>query len=93
MRKDEKAVIVTSAFNGGTYTIGEDLLRANPEDWIAYVEKPEVTEEYEYNGIGDDSLNEITYDDLKLLLKSRDIPFKGNASKRTLIDLLDNSEE
>lgn len=92
MRKGEKAVIVTSAHNGGTYTIGEDLLKANPADWVPYVEKLEVTIEDEYNGIGDDSLNEITYDDLRLLLKSRGIAFKGNASKKTLIDLLDNSE-
>ncbi len=93
MRKGEKAILVTSVHNGGTYTIGEDLFKANSKDWIEYVYKPDPVVEEEYNGIGDDSLNEISYDDLRLLLKARGVDFKGNASKKTLLDLLDNSEE
>lgn len=82
MRKDAKLIKAVSTHNGSTYTISEERYYKNPRDWKVEMTAPQV----------DESLNEITYDDLKLILKARGVDFKGNASKKELIELLDNSE-
>ncbi len=71
------SVKAISKQNGGIYTIGEAKFKAEPNDWVLFVEEEEV--------------KELSYKELKALLKEKDIEFKGNASREQLMNLLDES--
>jgi hypothetical protein len=100
MRKGEKVFKVVNVKNGGVYLIGEKKLKSEVGEWTMYLEpeaevKPEalipepitpIRETHE-----EDVEGELTYQELKLLLTAANVPFKGNASRDTLIELYEGT--
>jgi hypothetical protein len=81
----EKIVKVVNVKNGGVYLISERKLLKEPGEWESYTE-PVLEEDVDTEEDPDDN---ISYGELKAILTAQGIEFKGNASKKELLELLD----
>ena len=95
MAKSKKEFIyVVNVKNGGLYLLDTVKIGKEPGLWKTYIapsaeekEVVEVVEESKEDQVG----QEMTRDEIKLVLKAADVDFKGNASTESLLELLEES--
>lgn len=93
MRKSNKTFIyVENIKNGGIYLLGTDKIEKEPGLWKTYVkpsaeEKEVVVDIEKESKVGD----ELSRSDIKAVLTSAEVEFKGNASTESLLQLLEDN--
>lgn len=78
----EKSIRATLKKDGTEYLISPSMYKLQPLKWDLYVPEVEVVE------VEEDE-HELSYDQIKAVLDARGISYKGNASKDSLLALLD----
>lgn len=81
-------IYVENVKNGGLYLLDRKKIENEPGQWKTYIPSTEeVVEDLKEPEVG----QEMTRDEIKLVLKAADVEFKGNASTESLLQLLEEN--